>query len=219
MNIYVVVEGSSTEVKVYPSWISEVNKHLVKVSYLSDVVNNNYIIYSGGGYPNIYKMIENAIADTNANHQFDRLVVAMDSEDEDYVTRFNEVEAYILARKPRVPYKIVIQHFCIEAWALGNSKFLGKNPQGEPLSTYKGMFDVVKNDPELLPDYPEKEWNRARFAEQYLKTAIKNRNKNLTYSKSDPHLIAHPTYFNELKVRLSKFEHIKSFKYFIDAFS
>ncbi len=218
MNLYVVVEGSSTEVKVYPSWISQVNKDLVRVSYINDVVHNNYILFSGGGYPYIYKMIDNAIADIETNHQFDRLVVAMDSEDEDYASRYNEVEAYILARKPRVPYKIVIQHFCIEAWALGNSKFLGKKPQGEPLSTYKKIFDVNIDDPELLPPFPSKKWNRARFAEQYLKIAIKNRNQHLTYSKSDPHIIAHHSYFGELRLRLNSKKHIKSFGNFIDAF-
>lgn len=170
MNIYLVVEGGSTEMKVYPSWISEVNGTLVKVNYLSEVISDNYIMYSGGGYPNLFKMIENGIADINLNQQFDRLVVALDSEDEDYLTRYNEVEAFILSKAPRVPYKIIIQHFCIEAWALGNIKFLRKRPQGEPLSGYKNKFDVVINDPELLPACPEKEWNRAQFAEQYLKS-------------------------------------------------
>lgn len=218
MNLYVVVEGSSTEVKVYPNWISEVNKNLVKVNYPHEVANDNYVILSGGGYPGIFGIIDNAIKDTNENLQFDRLVVAMDSEDEDYVTRYNEVESYILAKSPRVPFKIVIQHFCIEAWALGNSKFLGKRPQNEPYITYKKMFDVVKDNPEQLPEYQEKRWNRAQFAEQYLKAAIRNRNQGLTYSKSNPHIIAHHTYFNELRTRLTNTGHIKSFEKFIDAF-
>lgn len=217
MNLYVVVEGL-TEMLVYPHWIESINSSLSRVHSLSDVSNDNYILLGDGGYPYIYRLIDSAIEDIRLHGSFDRLVVVLDSDDDDLTTRFNDVDTYIRAKAPIVPYVIVVQHFCIEAWALGNKKFLNKKPKDQPLKSYKAKFDVCVNDPEHLPDCPENEWNRSQFAEQYLKVAVRNRASHLTYSKSKPHLIAHPTYLAELLRRTADDGHLKSIQTLVTAF-
>jgi len=217
MNIYVVVEGSSTEPKVYPCWIREVNPLLTQVNHINEVTNNHFLIRTGGGYPFIFKMIEAAIADTNEHTNFDRLVVALDSEEASYNDRYAEIQEFIAQYNPRVEVRIIIQHFCIEAWALGNTKVLSAKPRLDKYKEYKAVFDVNTEDPELLPAYVPEDLNRAQFSKKYLNIALQNRRSHLYYSERNPQVIAQPSYFSELKKRLEG-DHIKSFQHFINAF-
>jgi hypothetical protein len=217
MNIYVVVEGVS-ESKVYPEWIKHVNENLVKANYIDEVVTNNYYMVSGGGYPNIYNVIDNAISDINANQQFDRLVIALDSEDTSLVERYNEIDDHVKAQNPRVEIKIIIQHFCFETWALGNVKIGPKKPTSPELKTYKEIHDVIQKDPEDLPELSSENLNRAQFAYKYLKLALKDKGSHITYSKNKPDVVFHPKYFGALKDRLNDTGHIGSFDSFLNAF-
>ena len=219
MNIYVVVEGNSTEPKIYRNWIPLVNDKLTPVSYLPEVQANNFIIVSGNGYPFMLKIIANAIEDIRANPVFTRLVVAVDSEDLSHQQRFKQIEDHILANNPPCQYKIIVQHFCLEAWALGNRHFVPRIPKDETLKKYKQHYDVWVNDPELLPPYPLQELNRAQLAERYLRTAIRDKGAHLTYTKSKPDVVVHASYFAQLKSRLQDTGHIPSFQSFIDAFT
>lgn len=217
MNIYVVVEGVS-ESKVYPEWIKQVNPNLVKSDYIDDVVSDNFFLISGGGYPNLFNIINNAIEDTNNNLQFDRLVISLDSENALLEERYLEIESYVKSKLPRVEIKIIIQHFCFETWALGNTKIVPKNPTGVDLKKYKKIHDVSKFDPEDLPSLIAENLNRAQFALKYLKLVIRDKGHHLSYSKNRPDVLFHPKYFNSLKERVSDTGHIGSFSSFLNAF-
>lgn len=217
MNVYVVVEGRGTEPTVYRSWIPLVNPILKPVDYLTQVTTDNFYIVSGGGYPSIYSMVEAAITDTNTDLRFDRLVVALDSEDDTRIARLNEVLAIVNAATPRVDVRIIIQHFCFETWALGNRVAIPKAPCEEPLISFRKHHDVRALDPENLVSYPALDLNRAQFAGKYLRAALRQRNQS--YSKSNPSVVAHPKYFEQLQKRLVETEHIKSFGDFVFAFT
>lgn len=217
MNVYVVVEGRGTEPAVYRSWIPLVNPVLKPVDYITQVTKDNFYIVSGGGYPSIYKTVEAAISDTNTDLRFDRLVVALDSEDETRAARLAEIQGVVKAGTPRVDVKVIIQHFCFETWALGNRVAIPKAPREEPLISFRRHHDVRILDPEDLTIHPEHELNRAQLAGKYLRAALRQRNQS--YSKSNPTVVAHPKYFEQVQKRLVETEHIKSFGDFMLAFS
>ncbi|WP_041370770.1 hypothetical protein [Methylovorus glucosotrophus] len=217
MNLYVVVEGV-VETIVYPDWISIVNEDLKKVSYLDEVVDNNYILFSAGGYPNVFNVIDSAVEDISESALFDRLVVAMDAESFSYNERYDEIYNHLLQKKVKVDFKIIIQNPCFEAWALGNSGIAPRNPSDEKLKKYKRIFDILRKDPETIPDLPEEQLNKAQFSYEYLKLAIRDKGQHLHYSKNSPKLVCHPKYFSSLKERMEKKNHIRSFNDFITAF-
>jgi hypothetical protein len=77
----------------------------------------------------------------------------------------------------------------------------------------------LTNDPELLPDLPVKHFNRAQFADVYLRKLLNNKHRNLTYSKSNPTALIHNKYFDQLNKRLNETGHIGSFEAVITAFA
>lgn len=218
MNIYIVVEGASTEVKVYRKWIPLVNPDLVEVYDMDDVVANNFYLVSGGGYPYLFRVIKHAVEDIRLNQQFSRLVVSIDSEENTFEEKNTEINDFIQSLNPTTEYRIIVQHFCFEAWALGNRKFGPNKPKNAKLRAYKLLHDVMLQDPELLPALPSEELNRAQFAGKYLKLAIRDKAGHVTYSKSKPDVVAHPSYFEQLNRRLKETNHIPSFQTFLHAF-
>ncbi len=217
MNIYLVVEGKAERI-VYPAWISIVNSSLSQVQIISDVVSNNYYLISGMGYPYYFDVIRDAISDINDLQIFDRLVVAVDSEDMSYAEKASEIKAFLDSHPCKVPIHTIIQHFCFETWALGNRKLVRRHAHDIRLREYINIHDVITLDPALLPELPQYDWNRAQFAYKYLKAAINERNCNIGYSKGSPRFVTHHKFFNEIQKRVQSSEHISSFKDFIAAF-
>jgi len=90
------------------------------------------------------------------------------------------------------------------------------------LLKYISAFDVRENDPALLPEYRDKSWNRAQFAYQYLRSAIKDRNyegnMNFSYTKNNPGWTIRSNYFEHVKERCIRDKHIISFQMFLNAF-
>ena len=171
MNVYLVVEGTG-EKPVYAHWAPLVNPDLSVVDSLDEVKNNNLIIFSGGGYPNYFDVIEAGIEDVAGNEHLDRLVIAVDSEEMSYEEKREEIEEFVTAFGRDLNYKVVVQHFCLETWALGNQVIITRKPKDPKLREYKEYFDVLKEDPELLPGYPKEDLLRAQFAERYLKKLL-----------------------------------------------
>ncbi len=217
MNFYVVVEGELASKRIYQKWIKYVNPKLKSVDSLDKIKDNNFFIYAGYGNPYYFNCIEDAIDDVNERSNIDRLVISVDSEDMSFIDKFNEIDFFISKRKCRAEVCIVIQHFCIETWALGNQKIISRNPQNEKLKEFLKVFDVIYNDPEAMPRYSN--LNRAQFAYQYLRAAVNEKYRNLSYSKTEPKILLNQKYFNNVKLRLTNHSHINSFKYFINAFS
>jgi len=226
VNIYVIVEGELGAKKLYTSWIPYVNSTLTYAPEIADVVNNHFYIEAAFGWPEYFDRIRNAIANVdflqrNGTRQFDRLVIVIDSEDMTYAEKEAEVMAEIQpalnAVALAIDYRLVIQHFCLEAWALGNRRLAGGGPNAT-LAAYRALHNVHTLDPELLPPLPVQELNRAQFAYRYLRLLHNARYHRQTYGKNDPKVVAHKSYFNELVARLSTTGHIGSFNGFLGAF-
>ena len=67
MNIYFLVEGKRTEMKVYPKWLSHLVPNLKRVDAYQNVESNNYYIFSGNGFPSLLdNHLRNCIEDINS---------------------------------------------------------------------------------------------------------------------------------------------------------
>ena len=125
---------------------------------------------------------------------------------------------FIANKSCRTEVKIVVQYFCFETWTLGNRKIIKANTKSEKLREYKKLFNVRVYDPELLPEEPNEKLNRAQFAERYLRLALNDTFRNLTYSKGNPQAVIHTKYFDQVRNRLCTMGHIASFSDFLRAF-
>lgn len=217
MNVYLIVEGKG-EKKVYAHWVPLVNPSLSVVNSLDEVQHNNLVIYSGGGYPNYLDVIEAGVEDVATNEQLDRLVISIDSEEMSYKQKRLEIDEFVKELGRTLDYKIIVQHFCLETWALGNKVIASRNPKDIQLRQYRNYFDVLTKDPELLLGYPKDNLNRSQFAARYLAKLLNEKYKNLTYRKGTPNALLHDQYFNRVKMRLETTGHIASFKDFLAAF-
>ncbi len=218
MNIYLVVEGRVGEKQVYAHWVPLVNPSLTVVHSLADVTSNNLVIYSGNGYPQYFDIIKAGVSDVASNSHIDRLVVAVDSEDMSYAGKRAEVNNFISSLRTSVDYRIIVQHFCLETWALGNQAIVTRNPRDQKLREYRRYYDILRSDPELLPEYPPQHLNRSQFAMLYLKKILNEKYRKLTYTKSNPSALLHEKYFQRVKARLTTTGHISSFDDFLAAF-
>jgi hypothetical protein len=218
VNIYLVVEGPVGEKQVYAHWVPLVNPQLCLVSDLSSVTNDTFIIYSGGGYPNYFDVIEAAVQDVQANSQFDRLVVAVDSEEMSQSEKWTEIDDFIQGLGTNINYRIVVQHFCLETWALGNRSIVSRKPKDPKVREYRQHYDVLVRDPELMPGYLVDGLNRSQLAERYLRRLLIDRYRNLTYTKSNPSILLNDKYFERVKSRHVQTNHIKSLNDFLSAF-
>ena len=72
MNVHIVVEGDIGEKYVYEAWVQYANPHLSYVKNVFDAKTNNFSITSGGGLPNYYQVIEDAIHDVNSAGNIDK---------------------------------------------------------------------------------------------------------------------------------------------------
>ena len=214
-----VVEGKVVEKSVYKVWVPEIRNDLTYVAHPSELINNNFTIVSGNGYPSYFETIKDAIGDVSSSAVPMRLIVCIDSEEMTLNDKYLEIDDYIKDVGPPQDYRIVVQHFCFETWALGNRKIPSRNPKNPKLQRFRKLHDVLKKDPEEWPGLPSEGLNRSQFAEYYLQLILNDRYKRLTYSKSNPHVVAHAKYFEELKLRRADTGHIKSFEAFISAFS
>jgi hypothetical protein len=218
MNIHILVEGVIGEAKVYKSWVPIVNPLLSFVEHISEIRSNNFSILSGGGYPNYLEVIQYAIDDLNEYKNVDRLVIAADSEQMTYQEKYEEIDNFVKNMNCHSQIRIVVQHFCLETWALANRNIIRPKPQSESLRKYIRLFNVRNYDPELLPDLPQESMNRAQFAEKYLRSALNDKYRNLTYSKGNPSALLHSKYFGRVRGRMDEKGHIPHFQNFIDAF-
>ena len=219
MNIYIVVEGEVGARKLYQHWVPLVNPNLIYVDHISLVVRNNFSILSGGGYPQYFDTIASAIDDVNSLNNIDRLVISVDSEELSFNEKSDEMFEFLSKFECKSEIKIIIQHFCLETWALGNRAIIRTNPQLPSLIRYRRFYNVRSRDPESLPPYDLEELNRSQFAAKYLRHALNDKYRNLTYTKSNPRALLHNNYFERVKERYEQTNHIKSFCDFLSAFT
>ena len=133
MNYYIVVEGKKVEPAVYNKWISYINPELNLISHISKFKENNYLLFAGCGYPNYFNVISTAAQEVLENPIIDYLVIAIDSEDMTYEEKYQEIHNFLSYYIDKIKIIIIVQHFCIETWALGNKLIIRRNPQNTNL--------------------------------------------------------------------------------------
>ncbi|MBD2393730.1 DUF4276 family protein [Cyanobacterium aponinum FACHB-4101] len=218
MNLYFLVEGNSTEKKIYPQWLKFLIPELTRVKYYDEVVKNNYYLISGQGYPAIlHDGLDNAIDKLKEVDKYDYLVICVDVDEETVQERYDYMTNFIKNKQVNLgstQIKIILQNRCIETWLLGNKTiFNSRQPQQKPLSDYRKYHDVSKLDPELMGSYNLR--NHADFHYKYLQEIFKA--KNISYTKRNPHDAKEEYYLEELKKRIGEdVEHLNTFQEFIN---
>lgn len=219
MNIYFLVEGKSTERKIYPQWLKYLIPELSKVDYYDQVKDNHYYLISGEGYPSILgDHLENAVQKIQETNNYDYLVLCVDADDENVEERINDIYNHIQQQNfnlGRTKVVIIIQNRCIETWLLANNKiFDSRQPHQEPLSSYVEYYDVSINDPELMGKYNQ-ENTYGNFHYQYLRQIFAA--KNLTYSKKRPGEAKKEYYLQQMIKRLeNNYRHLRTLQTFIE---
>jgi hypothetical protein len=219
MNIYILVEGSETELQLYPQWFSYLLPELTRIDTFNRVTKNSYYIFSGQGIPSIYNHTINAIKDiNNLGDKYDYFLVVLDADELPPEIRKNKVlekirEAKIELNK-NCQFEIVVHNRCLETWFLGNRKVYKRNPQGERFLVFSKHYNVAENDPELMEKLPSSNFiTTAQFHEAYLREMLSE--YNIRYRKSRPNEVLKLYYLEELIKRVQdNNQHLQSFSKF-----
>lgn len=216
MNLYFLLEGKRTELKIYPKWISYLLPHFKRVPTPHLAKKNTYFMISGQGYPSLLdNHLRNSIEDINETGLFDYLVILLDTEEDTVESRVNNVNSYVVKNNlilNNCKLKIIPQHRCIETWLLGNTKVFPRTPENEILKQYIDFFSVLENDPELLPCY-DGFTTHAQYHYDYLKKILAE--KNIRYSKVNPSDAMDKYYLENLIQRTSTSSHLPSLNNFV----
>lgn len=218
MNIYFLLEGKRTEMKVYPNWLSILAPNINRIKNPYQVDRNNYYIISGKGFPALLNNhLKNSIDEVNEIQKFDYLVIALDADEETVDFRRNEVLQFIKKNNLKLQnckLKIIVQNRTIETWFLGNRKVFKSQPNDIELYNFIKFYNVSIDDPELMGIYKDFN-NHAHFHHAYLIKILKER--NISYTKKYPRDVIEKHYICELLNRV-KVEptQLNSLKYFFD---
>ncbi|MEG4116061.1 hypothetical protein QUA43_01010 [Microcoleus sp. N9_B4] len=217
MNLYFLVEGTQSEKKVYPAWLSYLLPELQRVESCDDVNEKNYYLISGEGYPSLYNFIPPAIAEINSNGKYSYFVVCLDAEENTVSELKTEIDEFLSQQKLKLnnaELVLIFQNRCLESWLLGNRKIYSKNPQDKALLDYTRYYDVSVNCPENMGRYQEFN-THAQFHGAYLRALFES--KNITYSKKRPGDVLKPFYLEQLLARIQVHpEQLTTFRQFID---
>jgi hypothetical protein len=218
MNVYFLVEGRRTEMKVYPQWLSHCVPELKRVQHFNEVTKNNYFIFSGNGYPSLLDVhLPNCIGDINDNGNYDYFVICLDADEQNIEDCQKEIIAFITKNDIRLTkntkLEIIVQNRCLETWFLGNPKIFKKNPSRDFLKHCTTFYDVKKEDPELMGKLSQFEGSISQFHASYLQELLAER--NITYTKKNPQAVIEKYYLDELILRSQKTKHLASFQNFI----
>lgn len=213
MNVYFLVEGQSTEKKVYPKWLSYLVPHMKRVDFYDEIKENNYFIFSAGGYPTILDDIISACEEVNECGRYDYLVICVDGDDIGWEERRNELLTYIDENVDTVAAEIVVivQNVCFETWFLGNRKVFSRNP-GPGFQDYFHHYDISSNDPEEMEKPDNCGSSKSQYHVDYLKSMLDE--KNMQYSKKLPGAVCSEHYIKELEKRVEETPHLKSLAQF-----
>lgn len=219
MNLYFLVEGRRSEMKIYPSWLEYLLPNFKRVYNYNEVQENNYYLISAEGYPSIiYDSLPSAIEEIQDQQNYDYLILCLDSDEVTITERKQEINDYLSENQNlknalgKTQLKIIVQNRCIETWLLGNRKIYTRNPQDKDLLDYTRYYNVADDDPEKMGKYNSN--THAAFHEKYLKALFKA--KNMKYSKEMPRDAQEGYYLEELQRRVTETEHLSTLKEFID---
>ncbi len=220
MNLYFLLEDSKSALKVFPAWFSYFIPKFTRVKNINELRDNNYIMQSGMGYPQIKNHLQGAIETINSypDIPLGYLILILDADDHsiDEVKKDME-ECFAVYGNLRCPHEIIVMKKCFETWLLGNLDYF---PEviSEQFKPFINHFDVSVDDPELMiksPEYPNStSIYHAKYAIEMLRKPFNP--KGFNYSKRKPGKVIDEEYFNGLLKRIKSTNHIGSFQYFID---
>jgi hypothetical protein len=224
VNLLFLVEGGKTEPKVYKAWLQHLFPSLTFVVRPEDMTINTCRIIAGDGYPN---MVSKPKQYPGVSRLEACLIdICIDSEENSYTDRFNEVKSKLDELKSgynidssKTEIHIIIQHCCIETWALGNAEIPNEYSSivsSQVLSDFQAYYDILVNDPEEMSSCPPGYifGTKAKFHERYLQEYL--RRFGLSYSKKDPKVVAEKKYLDALKKRCESMNHLSSLKLLLD---
>jgi hypothetical protein len=220
MNLYFLVEGRSTEAQLYPKWLAVLLPKLTRVKTYQDVTQNNYVLVSGDGYPQILqKPLSNSIAEINERQNFRYLILCLDAEEVSVDERLSEVKKRYANGEQlhNADLVTIVQNRCIETWLLGNRRIYKRNPENEQLREFVSHYDVSQHDPEempLLEPFP----THAAFHKIYLRKLLEERSGGRgLYSKTNTDAVGQVTYLEELRTRVNdEPTHLRTFRAFLE---
>jgi hypothetical protein len=235
------VEGEKTEPKVYRAWLLHLFPDIEFVRKPEDMTTHSCRIVPGHGYPNMvstprlggsYSRLEACLLDILNFKNVDYFFICVDSEEESYQSRYQEISSRLKTFKTKVgldnyqstEFHIIVQDCCIETWALGNSEIPNEN-QSKSISSdfqlFQAYYNILTNDPQQMQNdssqntYPPKRFStKARLHGAYLKEYLSE--FGLSYSKKNPSVIADEKYLNALMKRCNSTNHLSSLKNLLD---
>ena len=207
MNLFFLVEGRSTEMRLYPKWIEYYFPEFTRVSVAEDAKNNNYYIVNGNGNPGIYKNehIKQCIEVINELGRYDFFIIALDSEEFSVEDTIGHVESKlaelcnqgIYLDSGKVKDVVIVQERCIESVLLGNNKLVKLADSDSILGEYLKYYDIFSQNPEKMGRLTFN--THAQFHKEYLKCLLKS--NGMKYSESHVKNVGTPEYFSSLMER------------------
>jgi len=217
MNIYFLVEGKRTEMKVYPKWLSYLVPELQKVQWHYQAVHNNYCMFSGFGFPSLLNELPKAVENVNDAGIFDYFVICLDADEQSVEECKHEILSFMVKESIRLnektQFEIIVQNKCLETWFLANPKIFKKNPDSDFLRTCIAFYNVRENDPELMEKPLDFEASTSDFHFNYFKEMLAER--NVIYTKKNPQGVVEEYFLKELIERHRSTKHIQTFGYFL----
>jgi len=217
MNLYFLVEGTHSERKLYPAWLSYLLPELQQVYNYDDVNEKNYYLISGQGYPSIYNYITSSIDEINSNGKYNYFVLCLDAEENTISELQAEIQDFLSNQNLELKNTeliLIIQNRCLESWLLGNRNIYSKNPQDQPLLDYTKYYDVSVNCPEIMGKYQDFN-THAQFHGAYLKKLFEA--KKTSYDKRNPGDVGKEFYLKQLLARIkAQPEQMTTFRHFIE---
>jgi hypothetical protein len=227
VNLLFLVEGDKTEPKVYRAWLKYLFPKLIFVLRPEDMSTNTCRIIGGGGYPNVFNRLETCLKDIKDFDNVDHFFICIDSEEETYSDRFDEIkakfESFSLSHQidaSKTKTHIIVQNCCIETWAFGNTEIPANHTLVNDsiiLNDFQAYYNILLDDPESMQGYPPNYSfaTKASFHHLYLCEYLKAFGK--VYRKNKPEVFANGEYFESLKNRCDSTNHLPSFKILLDA--
>lgn len=227
MNLLFLVEGGITEYQIYRAWLLHLFPNLNFITKPEDSTNSSCRIIIGGGYPNILSRIESCLTDVKDFGDIDYFFICLDSEEETYQERYDEVNDKLEILKAKVgidhgqmtKFHIIIQNCCMETWFLGNAEIPIKSNSencSKKFLAFQDHYNVLVDDPEIMTDHPPSHYypTRAKFHKAYLNEYL--RGFGLAYIQRNPRVIEEKEYLDALIKRCESTSHLTSFQRLLD---
>lgn len=227
MNLYILVEDGKSGHKIIDHWIPLLLPELTRVSNTKEMTNDQYVIYSGLGYPRILgtdraspskNVLGQTIETINEVKKIDYLLIFLDGDDEGVEKRIeivtNKINHYPEALS--CPFIIFVQNKCLETWLLGNRDFFPTHYSSKFLP-FLSHYNVSDDDPEQMENDLKRHLTSTAslYHERYLRCMLQE--SGYLYSKSRPAPIIYTEEFiNGLKSRLVETNHLPSLRYFFN---